>query len=197
MPTDNLPIIAFESPPEWAEWLAANHTQATGIWLRFFKKSSGVTSISYAEALDEALCYGWIDGQANKYDDGSWLQKFTPRRKKSIWSKINTQHVERLVKEGKMKAAGLKVIEAAKQDGRWQQAYDSQKNLTIPEDFLEKLEKDSKAKSFFETLNKTNLYSIAFRLQTAKKAETREKRMKAILEMLSKGEKFHKKPRAA
>jgi len=191
MPKDNLPIISFESPSEWAEWLAANHTQQSGIWLRIFKKGSGVTSITYAEALDEALCYGWIDGQANKYDEHSWLQRFTPRRKKSIWSKVNTQHVERLIKAGKMKAAGLQEVEAAEQDGRWQQAYDSQKNFTIPEDFLRELEKDSKAKSFFETLNKTNLYSIAFRLQTAKKPETREKRMKAILEMLSKGEKFH------
>ncbi len=191
MPTDNLHIISFESPSEWADWLAANHTQPTGIWLRFFKKGSGVTSITYAEALQEALCYGWIDGQANKYDEQSWLQKFTPRRKKSIWSKINTQHVERLIKEKKMKAAGLKEIEAAKQDGRWEQAYDSHKNMTIPEDFLLELEKNSTAKSFFKTLNKTNLYSIAFRLQTAKKPETREKRMKAILEMLSKGEKFH------
>ena len=191
MPKDNLPIISFESPSEWAEWLAANHTQQSGIWLRIFKKGSGVTSITYAEALDEALWYGWIDGQANKYDEHSWLQRFTPRRKKSIWSKVNTQHVERLIKAGKMKAAGLQEVEAAEQDGRWQQAYDSQKNFTIPEDFLRELEKDSKAKSFFETLNKTNLYSIAFRLQTAKKPETREKRMKAILEMLSKGEKFH------
>ena len=191
MPKDDLPIIAFESQSRWAKWLAENHAQPTGIWLRIFKKASGAASITYAEALDEALCYGWIDGQANKYDERSWLQKFTPRRKKSVWSKVNTQHVERLIKAGKMKAAGLKEIEAAKQDGRWQQAYDSPKNMTVPEDFLKELEKDSKAKTFFETLNKTNLYSIAFRLQTAKKPETREKRMKAILEMLARGEKFH------
>ncbi len=191
MPTDTLPIISFESPSGWADWLSANHTQPAGIWLRFFKKASGVTSVTYAEALEEALCYGWIDGQANEYDDDSWLQKFTPRRKKSIWSKINTQHVERLIKEGRMKAAGLKEIEAAKQDGRWEQAYDSYRNMRIPEDFMRELEKNAKAKGFFETLNKTNLYSIAFRLQTAKKPETREKRMKAILEMLSNGKKFH------
>ncbi len=169
MPKDDLPIIAFESQSRWAKWLAENHAQPTGIWLRIFKKASGVVSVTYVEALDKALCYGWIDGQANKYDERSWLQKFTPRRKKSIWSKVNTQHVERLIKAGKMKAAGLKEIEAAKQDGRWQQAYDSPKNMTVSEDFLRELEKDSKAKSFFETLNKTNLYSIAFRLQTAKK----------------------------
>jgi uncharacterized protein YdeI (YjbR/CyaY-like superfamily) len=191
MPADNLQIISFESPSKWAEWLEVNHTEPSGVWLRFFKKNSGILSITYAEALDEALCYGWIDGQVKKYDEKSWLQKFTPRRAKSLWSKINTQHVERLVNAGKMKAAGLEEIERAKRDGRWQRAYDSSKNSTIPEDFLERLEKNPKAKAAFETLNKTNLYSIAFRLQTAAKPETREKRLKAILEMLSKGEKFH------
>ena len=191
MPADNLQIISFESPSKWAEWLEVNPTEPSGVWLRFFKKNSGILSITYAEALDEALCYGWIDGQVKKYDEKSWLQKFTPRRAKSLWSKINTQHVERLVNAGKMKAAGLEEIERAKRDGRWQRAYDSSKNSTIPEDFLERLEKNPKAKAAFETLNKTNLYSIAFRLQTAAKPETREKRLKAILEMLSKGEKFH------
>ncbi|HEX8369099.1 MAG TPA: YdeI/OmpD-associated family protein [Pyrinomonadaceae bacterium] len=191
MPTDNLPIISFETPAEWEEWLAVNHAESKGVWLRIFKKATGIASVTYAEALAAALCYGWIDGQKNKYDEQSWLQRFTPRRAGSIWSKINTQHVERLIEAGKMKAAGLKEIEAAKQDGRWQRAYDSHKNITVPEDFLRELEKDAKVKAFFETLNKTNLYAIAFRLQTAKKPETREKRMKAILAMLSKGEKFH------
>lgn len=191
MPKEDLPIIAFQTPAEWENWLAENQSQPAGIWLRIFKKSSGKTSITYAEALDEALCYGWIDGQKKKYDDESWLQKFTPRRKRSIWSKINTQHVERLTQAGKMKPAGLAEIEAAKADGRWQQAYDSHRNMTVPEDFLRELEKNPKAKAFFETLNKTNVYSIAFRLQTAKRAETREKRMRVILDMLSKGEKFH------
>ena len=191
MPDDNLQIISFETPSQWAEWLEGNYTLQSGIWLRYFKKDSGILSITYAEALEEALCYGWIDGQVKKYDEKSWLQKFTPRRAKSLWSKINTQHVERLVNAGKMKAAGFAEIEAAKRDGRWQRAYDSLKNFTTPEDFLERLENDPKAKATFETLNKTNLYSIAFRLQTAAKPETREKRLKAILEMLSKGEKFH------
>jgi uncharacterized protein YdeI (YjbR/CyaY-like superfamily) len=191
MPNDNLPIISFESSSQWENWLSENHTLQNGVWLRIFKKDSSKTSITYAQALDEALCYGWIDGQKNKYDEQSWLQKFTPRRKRSIWSKVNTQHVERLIKDGKMKEAGLKEIEAAQKDGRWQQAYDSHKNMTIPEDFLNQLEKDAKAKAFFETLNKTNKYSIAFQLQTAKKPETREKRMKTILERLAKGEKIH------
>jgi uncharacterized protein YdeI (YjbR/CyaY-like superfamily) len=191
MPNDNLPIISFESSSQWENWLSENHTLQNGVWLRIFKKDSSKTSITYAQALDEALCYGWIDGQKNKYDEQSWLQKFTPRRKRSIWSKVNTQHVERLIKDGKMKEAGLKEIEAAQKDGRWQQAYDSHKNMTIPEDFLNQLEKDAKAKAFFETLNKTNKYSIAFQLQTAKKPETREKRMKTILERLAKEEKIH------
>jgi len=191
MAADNLQIISFESPSQWAEWLEVNDSEQSGIWLRYFKKDSGILSITYAEALDEALCCGWIDGQVKKYDEKSWLQKFTPRRAKSLWSKINTQHVERLVNAGKMKAAGFAEIDRAKRDGRWQRAYDSLKNFTIPENFLERLEKDPKAKAAFETLNKTNLYSIAFRLQTAAKPETREKRLKAILEMLSKGEKFH------
>lgn len=191
MPKDDLPIIAFEMPAKWEKWLAENHTQPNGIWLRIFKKGSNAASITYAEALDEALCYGWIDGQKNKYDDESYLQKFTPRRKRSLWSKVNTQHVERLTKAGKMKHAGLKEIERAKADGRWEQAYDSHRDMTVPEDFLLELEKNPEAKTFFETLNKTNLYSIAFRLQTAKKPETRRKRMDEILEMLSKGEKFH------
>ena len=185
MPTDNLPIISFESPSQWAEWLAANHAESKGVWLRMFKKGTGIASLNYAEALDEALCYGWIDGQKNKYDDESWLQRFTPRRPRSLWSKINVGHVERLVEAGKMQAAGMKEIEAAKRDGRWQKAYDSHKNMTMPEDFLQELE------TFFAALNKTNLYAIAFRLQTAKKPETRAKRMKEILERLAKGEKFH------
>jgi uncharacterized protein YdeI (YjbR/CyaY-like superfamily) len=185
------PIISFASPAEWHAWLAENHATSNGVWLKFFKKVSGRKSISYAEALDEALCHGWIDGQVKSYDAVSWLHKFTPRRPKSLWSKINTGHVARLHKLKKMKPAGLATVEAAKRDGRWQAAYDSPGNATIPKDFLDLLGKNKKAKAFFETLNKTNLYSIAWRLQTAKKPETRERRMKAILAMLAKGEKFH------
>ncbi|HMQ88223.1 MAG TPA: YdeI/OmpD-associated family protein [Flavilitoribacter sp.] len=189
---DKLPIFHFELPSHWEEWLVENHEiTEKGIWLRFYKKNSGVATIVYAQALDVALCYGWIDAVANKYDDLSYLQKFTPRRKRSIWSKRNIEHVERLISEGRMQPAGLRQIEAAKADGRWDQAYDSPANMEIPADFLEELAKDPSAKAFFDTLNKTNLYAIGWRLQTAKKPETRAKRMKAILEMLSKGEKFH------
>jgi len=188
---DELPIISLASLEEWETWLEKNHASCSGVWLRIYKKDSGVKSVSYAEALDGALCYGWIDGLKRPFDKKSWIQRFTPRRPKSLWSKINTGHVERLVKLGKMKPAGSTVIEAAKKDGRWDAAYHSPGKATVPEDFLDALSKNKKAKAFFETLNKANLYSIAWRLQTAKKPETRQRRMKAILQMLAKGKKFH------
>lgn len=188
---NDLQIISFKSSKAWAGWLAKNHSKSAGIWIRCFKKNSGVASITHPEALEEALCYGWIDGQAKKYDEESWLQKFTPRRAKSIWSKRNIEHVSRLTKAGKMRAPGLKEVERAKMDGRWERAYDSPGTMEVPEDFLKELSRNKKAKSFFEALNKTNIYSITWRLQTAKKPETREKRMKTILGMLSKGKKFH------
>jgi len=159
--------------------------------MRLFKVKSGVATITYAEALDAAICYGWIDGQKKAFDSESWLQKFTPRGRKSVWSKRNREHVERLEKLGLMQAAGLEEVEAAKADGRWEQAYDSSSNMVVPADFLNELAKHKKAQVFFKTLNKTNIFSIVWRLQTAKKPETRSKRMKAILEMLKKGEKFH------
>jgi len=184
-------ILSFPSSRDFRTWLAKNHRQSGGIWLRICKKGSGAATVTYAEALDQALCFGWIDGQKKPYDEQSWLQKFTPRRPKGGWSKNNTEHAERLINSGEMAPAGLKEVEAAKADGRWKTAYDSFGNATVPEDFLKALAKNKKAKAFFETLNKTNLYSIAYRLQTAKKPETREKRMQKIIEMLGRGEKFH------
>jgi uncharacterized protein YdeI (YjbR/CyaY-like superfamily) len=184
-------IVAFKSAAKWEAWLAKNHAVSDGIWLRFFKKDSGVASVTHAEALDEALCYGWSDGQLQKYDDQSWLQKFTPRGAKSIWSKRNIEHVTRLGKANKMKPAGLKQMELAQADGRWAQAYDSPRAMQVPPDFLNRLAKNKKPQRFFGSLNRANLYSIAWRLQTAKKPETREKRMRAILQMLARGEKFH------
>jgi uncharacterized protein YdeI (YjbR/CyaY-like superfamily) len=188
---DDLPLIPFESQALWELWLEQNQAVSKGIWLQFFKKGSGIASVNYAEALDVALCYGWIDAQLKSIDDLSYRQHFTPRRKKSIWSKRNIEHIARLTAEGRMKPAGNKQVEAAKADGRWQQAYDSPGNMTLPDDFINELSKNSKALSFFESLNKTNKYAIAWRIQTAKRPETREKRMKEILEMLQKGEKFH------
>lgn len=185
------PTESFVSASAWGKWLAANHGKSDGIWLRIFNKESGEKTVSYAEALDEALCYGWIDGQKKKFDSNSWIQKFTPRRLRSIWSKRNIEHIERLMNEKRMKAAGLKAFEDAKKDGRLAAAYDSPSNSTPPEDFLKLLEKNKKAKAFFDSLNKANKYAITWRLQTAKKPETREKRMTIIMEMLVKGEKFH------
>ena len=188
---NEMQVVSFASPKEWRKWIAVNHATSSGIWLRFVKKDSGKKTVTYAEALEEALCYGWIDGQVNKYDATSYIQKFTPRRPKSIWSKRNTEKAERLIQEGKMEAAGMQQVELAKTDGRWQQAYDSSKSMKVPEDFLQQLSKNKKAKTFFDGLNKANLYAIAWRLQTAKRPETREKRLKEILAMMSEGKKFH------
>jgi len=189
--TSKIPIISFTSAKKWGGWLAKNHTKSVGVWLRIFKKDSAKTTVTYTEALNEALCYGWIDGQKDAYDEQSWLQKFTPRRSRSIWSKRNREHIARLLKAKRMKPAGLKEVEAAKRDGRWDRAYDSPSAATIPADFLKALSRNKKAKAFFDTLNKANRYSIIWRLQTAKKPETREKRMRIILAMMAQGKKFH------
>jgi len=186
-----LPILPFASQSKWADWLAKQHDNSAGVWLKLAKKDSGIPSVTYAEALDIALCYGWIDGQKNSFDEKYFLQKFTPRRPKSIWSKINVEKVERLIASGQMKPSGLKAIEAAKADGRWKQAYSSQKNISVPEDFQSALDKNKKAKAFFETLNSSNRYPFLFRIETAKKAETRAKRIQQFVEMLAKNEKFH------
>lgn len=190
LPTD-LPIRAFKTQKDFHQWLASHHASAEGLWVRIYKKDSGKATVTYAEALDEALCYGWIDGLKKSYDADSWIQRFTPRRARSVWSKINTQHIARLTKEGRMKAAGLAQVEAAKADGRWKAAYDSGRNATVPADFLRALRKDKKALAFFESLNAANRYAIIYRLQTAKKPETRSRRMEMILTMMAKGEKFH------
>jgi uncharacterized protein YdeI (YjbR/CyaY-like superfamily) len=181
----------FTSSLDFRTWLAKNHSHSDDIWLRIYKKDSGVASVTYSEAVDQAICFGWIDGQRKPNDKQSWLQKFTPRRPKSSWSKNNTQHAERLIKSGEIAPAGLKEIKAAKTDGRWKAAYDSFGKAAAPDDFVKALARNRKAKAFFETLSKTNLYSITYRLQTAKKPETRQERMRAIIEMLSRGETFH------
>ncbi|MCW7463195.1 YdeI/OmpD-associated family protein [Leptospira limi] len=188
---NTLPIIEFLSAESFEIWLEKNHKSSIGIWIKIFKKESGKRTILYPEALDVALCYGWIDSQKQSIDEQAWLQKFSPRTAKSIWSKINIGHVERLFQEGKMKPEGLEAVEKAKADGRWEKAYDSPSKISVPEDFLKELSKNKKAKEFYKGLKKSNLYSIAFRLQTAKKAETREKRIKEIITKLANGEKLH------
>ena len=185
-----LPTLPFESKKKFAEWLAKQHDKSAGVWMKLAKKATGIPSVTYQEALDVALCYGWIDGQKGSFDDKYFLQKFTPRRPKSIWSKINTEKVGRLIASGQMKPSGLKAVEAAKQDGRWAAAYKSQKNISVPEDFQSALSKNKKAKIFFDTLTGAKRYSFLFRIETAKKVETREKRIRQFVEMLEKGETF-------
>lgn len=184
-------VFLFRTAGEWEEWLSKNHDKETGVFVKFAKKGSGATSVNYAEALDTALCYGWIDGLVNTLDEKFYLQKFTPRRPRSNWSMINKGHVARLIKEGRMKESGLAQVEAAKKDGRWDAAYDSPKNTRIPDDFLKELNSHKKAAEFFATLNKSNTFYIAYQLQSAKKPETRVRRMKAIIEKLGRGEKFY------
>ena len=160
----DLKIVSFKSAQEWEKWLAKNHSASRGVWLKIFKKDSQTLSVNYPDALDGALCYGWIDGQKAAYDDKAWLQKFCPRQLKSAWSKINVGHAERLIKTGRMKPAGLKKIETAKKDGRWSKAYHPQSSAKLPEDFLREVSKNTKAKVFFKTLSRSNVYAIIYRL---------------------------------
>lgn len=190
MQKSDYPVKFFTSQEDWEQWLSQNY-QNPGIWLKFAKKKSGIVSLNYDEALDVALCYGWIDSQAKSLDDKFYLQKFTPRGPKSIWSKINTEHIARLVREGKMKPAGIAAVDAAKKDGRWEKAYHSSSVMEVPKDFLMLLSKNKKAEAFFKTLSKANTYAIAFRIVTAKKEETKQRRLEQIMKMLERGEKFH------
>lgn len=185
------PVLLFSSPQEWYHWLEKNHDKFSAIWIKFAKKNSGAVSITYDEAVLGALCFGWIDGLLNKLDEKFYVVRFTPRKPKSVWSKRNVELVEQLIRDKKMHAAGMVVIEAAKKEGSWYAAYDGSKDMQIPEDFLKELAKDSKAYEFFNTLTRANTYAIAYRLQTAKRPETRQKRMEALLAMLKKGEKLH------
>lgn len=185
------PTLFFATPNDFQHWLHQHNTSVKSIWLKFAKKSSGIPSITPAEALEIALCYGWIDGQRKTFDEQFYINKYTPRRKGSLWSKRNCKIAIQLIKEKRMTSHGLREINAAKEDGRWQNAYDSSKNIQLPPDFLERLKKSKKAYTFFTTLNKTNTFAIAFRLQTARKPETREKRLQKIIEMMKAGQKFH------
>jgi len=181
----------FEDQQTWFSWLRKNHATSSGVWLRIAKKGANVTSVSYLQAVDAALCCGWIDGQKKSDDARYWLQRFTPRSEKSIWSKINREKALRLIELGQMKAAGLREVERAKRDGRWEGAYDSPSGATIPADFQAVLNKIPRAKAFFATLDSRNRYAVLFRIQTAKKAETRARRIKQFAEMLSQHEKIH------
>jgi uncharacterized protein YdeI (YjbR/CyaY-like superfamily) len=183
-------IVAFKNRAIWRQWLDENHDKIDGVWVRLYKKASGIPTMSYAEALDEALCYGWIDGQKKSYDETSFLQKFTPRRSRSMWSKRNIEHIARLTEQDLMMSAGVLEVERAKEDGRWAAAYDAASDMVIPSDFLVELKKHPVAEKFFATLNKANTYAIAWRLQTAKTEETRKRRRDKIIALLDSEQKL-------
>ena len=185
------PVISFESGDAWEAWLAEHHATSPGLWLKFAKKGSGITTVSYSEALDVALCYGWIDGQKDKFNGDHWLQRFTPRRPRSKWSRINRDRVAALVARGAMKPVGLREVERAKADGRWEAAYDGQRAAAVPDDLRRELEANAAAREFFATLDSANRYAILYRLQEAKKPETRARRLKTFVTMLSEGKKIH------
>jgi uncharacterized protein YdeI (YjbR/CyaY-like superfamily) len=185
------PIRLFSTQKDWSAWLAKNHRICQGLWLRLAKKGSALQSVTYSEALEIALCYGWIDGQKSGESDDAWLQRFLPRSKKSIWSKINREKVTVLIARGRMKAAGLDAVEAAKKDGRWNAAYDSPKGAKIPADFQAALDANSRARQFFAGLDGANRYAMLFRIQTVKKAETRARKIREFVGMLARGEKIH------
>lgn len=184
-------IRAFATIEAWEAFLARPGALADGVWLRLYKRDSGIRSITYAEAVDGALCHGWIDSQKKSLDAVSWIQRFSPRKPKGLWSKINTDHVERLTGAGRMKPGGLRAVAAAKLDGRWARAYAGSKAMEVPADFLAAVAKHKAARAFLATLNRANVYAIAWRLQTARKPETRKKRFEALLQMLKDGRKIH------
>lgn len=181
----------FKNQSAWLRWLEQNHRNSSGIWLRLAKKSSGLQSVSYAEALDVALCYGWIDGQKKPESDQAWLQRFCPRSAKSIWSKINREKALKLIASSRMMPAGHQAIEQAKSNGRWESAYDSPSGATVPDDFERALKASPKAKSFFENLDRANRYAVLFRIQTGKKPATRTRNIQKFIDMLERGEKIH------
>ncbi len=187
---DALPILPFASEEAWASWLQSN-AAAPGLWLKIAKKNAGIATVSYAQALDVALCHGWIDGQKRSFDEHYFLQRFTPRRPRSLWSKINIGHVERLIAAGRMRAGGLREADAAKADGRWDAAYHGASRMEVPELLTLALAKNKAAAAFFETLDKTNRYSVCWRVQTAKTEATRKARVETLVEMLARGEKIH------
>ena len=186
-----LPEMLFADTAAWTKFLEREHGKSAGVWMRIAKKGAAESSVQYPEALNVALCFGWIDGQKKGIDEHYWIQKFTPRTARSIWSKINREKVEALIAAGQMREAGLREIERAKADGRWDAAYDSASKAEIPPDLQAALDASPAAKAFYATLNATNRYAILFRTQTAKKAETRAKRIAQFVEMLERGEKIH------
>jgi len=183
--------VELATQAAWETWLEAHHADERGVWLKFAKKGTGVTTVDYGQALDVALCFGWIDGQVQRFDETYYLQRFTPRTKRSRWSKINREHVARLEKEKRMRPAGLAAVEAAKADGRWDAAYDSASTATVPDDLQAELDANPKAAEFFATLSSANRYAILYQIQDAKRPETRARRIAKYVGMCERGEKVH------
>ncbi|MGZ4601290.1 MAG: YdeI/OmpD-associated family protein [Oryzihumus sp.] len=184
-------IVSFESAEAFETWLSDHHATSAGIWLKLRKKGAGIVALDYAQALDVALCYGWIDGQKGKFDDQHWLQRFTPRTPKSKWSKINRDKVEALIGQGRMRPAGLAEVERAKTDGRWQAAYDGARTSSVPDDLVAALAANPVAAEFFETLDRQNRFAILYRIQDVKKPETRARRIEKFVAMLAEGKKLY------
>jgi uncharacterized protein YdeI (YjbR/CyaY-like superfamily) len=187
LPKAEQPVLSFATPRDLETWLEANHASSDGFWLEFAKKGSGIRSVVYAEALELALSFGWIDGQARPLDDRRYLQRFTPRRARSTWSKINRGKAERLIDEGRMRPAGLREVERARADGRWDEAYDSPTTATVPDDFRKALDAEPAAKEFFESLARTKRYSFLYRIADAKRPETRSRRIAEYVALLAEG----------
>lgn len=188
---DSREAIPFETRDQLEKWLKTNHQTERELWVRLFKKDSGKPSVTWEDCVVAALAWGWIDGLRRALDDVSFLQRLTPRRPKSTWSKKNREHAERLIAEGRMQPSGLAHVEAARQDGRWEQAYAGSSEMVIPDDFLEAVRKNARANKFFATLDRRNLFVIYHRVQTAKRVETRKKRIADIVAQLARGEAFH------
>lgn len=186
-----MPVFSFETKKAFYDWLAKNYSSEQGFWLRYYKKNSGVPTIVHGEAVDVALCWGWIDGLTNGYDELSYLIRFTQRRPKSVWSQINVAKVEKLIAEGLMQPSGMAHIEAAKNDGRWEAAYAGQSTMELPKEFIKLVSTDKDAKTFFDSLNKTNSYAIAFRIATAVGKEKKERVMQKMFEMLKEKKTFY------
>ena len=185
----DLPIVPFASREAWAAWLEEQHKKSDGLWLKIAKKGSGIGTVTFPEALDVALCYGWIDGQRARFDERFFLQRFTPRKPRSKWSRVNREKVTKLIETGEMKPSGLQEVERAKADGRWDAAYDSPRTATVPEDLLRELEKNERARNFFYELDGRNRYAILYQIQDAKRPETRARRIAKYVAMLAEQEK--------
>lgn len=188
---DELPIDLFAGPDELEAWLDENHASSQGVWLKIAKKGAREPSVTYDEAVELALCFGWIDSQKRGFDETHFLQRFTPRRPRGRWSKINREKAEALIEAGKMRPTGLAEVEAAKADGRWEAAYEGQRTAKVPPDLQRELDANRAAAEFFASLNSANRYAIVYRLDEAKKPETRERRLKNFVAMLERGEKIH------